>query len=79
MTATAPRCAKTAYNPAIEVGSAGGSRPLPLVCVECGETSDDGEGRRAELAVTLLDEEWDGPDEVAVFCPECWSREFSDA
>jgi hypothetical protein len=29
------------------------------------------------FAVDLIDEV--EPDEVAVFCPECWSREFSDA
>ncbi len=36
----------------------------------------------AELAVKLRDGyEFDkeAPDEVAVFCPKCWSREFSDS
>ena len=53
------------------------SRRVALVCIECGVTSEDGEGWKAKLAVDLLEEE--EPDEVAVFCPECWSREFSDA
>ena len=48
-----------------------------LVCIECGETSEDGEGWKAELAIDLVDEV--EPDEIAVFCPQCWSREFSDA
>ncbi len=50
---------------------------MTLVCIECGETSHDGAGWKAELAPDLLDEV--EPDEVAVYCPECWSREFSDA
>ena len=29
--------------------------PMTLVCTECGETSDGGEGWKAELAVKLLD------------------------
>jgi gamma-glutamyl phosphate reductase len=36
---------------------------------------------KAELAVRLLDEyefDGEGPDQVAVFCPRCWSREFSN-
>jgi hypothetical protein len=55
---------------------------MRLVCDECGETSEDGEGWKAELAVKLLDEDefdGEGPDEVVFFCPRCWSREFSDA
>ena len=28
-----------------------------LICIECGETSEDGEGWKRELAVDLLDEE----------------------
>ena len=55
---------------------------MTLVCTECGETSEDGEGWKAELAVKLLDEyevDTEGSDEVAVFCPRCWSREFSDS
>ena len=45
-----------------------------LVCVECGATSDDGTGWRAELAPD------DGVDEteVPVYCPACWDREFGD-
>ena len=50
---------------------------MTLTCIECGETSEDGEGWKAEVAVDLLDEE--EPDEVAVFCPGCWTHEFSDA
>jgi hypothetical protein len=53
----------------------------PLICIECGETSEDGEGWKAELAVRLLDEyefDGEGSDEVAVFCPRCWLREFGD-
>ena len=55
---------------------------MRLVCIECGETSDNGEGWKAELAVKWLDGyevDGEGPVEVAVFCPRCWSREFSDA
>ena len=44
-----------------------------LICIECGETSENGEGWKGKLAVGLLDEE--EPDEVAVYCPKCWSRE----
>ena len=49
---------------------------MALICIECGEMSKDGEGWKGELAVDLLDEE--EPDEVAVYYPECWSREFSE-
>ena len=48
---------------------------MTLTCIECGETSEDGEGWKAELAVDLIDEV--EPDEVAVFCLERWSREFA--
>jgi hypothetical protein len=58
---------------------------MTLVCIECGKTSEDGEGWKAELAVMLLDK-YDGveredvePEEVTVYCPTCWSREFGDA
>jgi hypothetical protein len=54
---------------------------MTLSCIECGETSEDGEGWKAELAVMLLDGyefEMQGPHEVTVFCPRCWSREFTD-
>ena len=53
---------------------------MRLVCVECGATTDDGEHGKAVLAVSLLEEdEFDEEEhEVAVFCPECWSREFGD-
>ena len=53
-----------------------------LVCTECGVTSGSGEGWKAELAVRLLDDDEsdkERPNEVAVFCPRCWSREFSDS
>jgi hypothetical protein len=56
-------------------------RVARLICIECGETSEDGEGWKAELAVRLLDEyefDGEGSDEVAVFCPRCWLREFGD-
>jgi hypothetical protein len=52
---------------------------MTLICNECGETSEDGEGWKAELAVKPLNEhEFDeqGPREVTVFCPRCWSSEF---
>jgi hypothetical protein len=55
---------------------------MTLVCIECGETSERGEGWKADLALSLLDEvELDGeePNEVAVFCPTCWAREFRNA
>lgn len=45
-----------------------------LRCIECGATSEDGAGWKAELAVDLLDEA--DPDEVAVYCPECCEIEF---
>jgi hypothetical protein len=55
---------------------------MTLICDECGETSEDGEGWRAELAIKLDDGyEFDvqGAHEIVVFCPRCWSREFSDS
>jgi hypothetical protein len=54
---------------------------MTLICSECGETSEDGEGWRAELAVKLVDGyevDVQRPNDVAVFCPRCWSREFGD-
>lgn len=45
----------------------------PLVCVECGATSADGRRWRAEY---VTDDEEHDPDEVAVYCPECWEHEF---
>ena len=45
-----------------------------LVCAECRRTSSDGEGWRAELGLDLEDER--EPEEVAVYCPACWQREF---
>ena len=55
---------------------------MTLVCIECGETTEDGEHWKAELAAKLVDRyevDVQGPHEVAVFCPRCWSREFSDS
>jgi hypothetical protein len=55
---------------------------MSLICIECGETTEDGEGWKAELGVKLLNEnEFDeqGPSEVTIFCPSCWSSEFSDS
>ena len=55
---------------------------MTLVCIECGETSENGDGWKAELAAKLVDRyevDVQGPHEVAVFCPRCWSREFSDS
>ena len=47
--------------------------PQTLTCIECDKTSEDGVGWRAEIGVDIDNEE---PDEVAVFCSECWEREF---
>ncbi len=47
---------------------------MALICIECGDTSEDGEGWKAELAVVFEDEE--EPGEVAVYCPQCSEREF---
>jgi hypothetical protein len=44
-----------------------------LICVECGTASDDGDAWRGEL---VTDDEQVDEDEVAVYCPECWDREF---
>jgi hypothetical protein len=54
---------------------------MTLICDECGETSEDAEGWKAVLAVTLLDgyEYKVEPEEVAVFCPRCWSRDCADS
>ena len=62
----APRRAKTSYDR---------RRVAPLICIECGDYEQNGEGWKGELAVDLLDEE--EPDEVAVYCPDCWEREFN--
>ena len=45
----------------------------PLVCANCGTVSEDGEGRKAEIAMDENDE-----GEVVVFCPVCWESEFRD-
>ena len=47
--------------------------PGELVCVECGATSTDGRGWRAELAP---DDAGNDEPEVPVYCPACWEREF---
>ena len=55
---------------------------MTLVCIECGETCERGEGWKAAVAVPVLDEldvDEDEPNEVAVYCPTCWAREFRDA
>ena len=49
---------------------------MTLRCVECGATSETGEGWMAALADTTDDEE---PDEIVLYCPECWRREFGDS
>jgi hypothetical protein len=47
-----------------------------LRCAECGrEAPPDALGWRADIADDLRD---DDPPYVAVFCPECWEREFGD-
>jgi hypothetical protein len=47
-----------------------------LRCDECGDTTTDGTGWKAALAVGGEDAE--DVQEVAVFCPECAEREFAD-
>jgi hypothetical protein len=48
--------------------------PAPtLVCVECGASSVHGDGWKAELATGF---ELDDTDEIGVYCPSCWAREF---
>ena len=46
---------------------------IELVCVECGATSEDGRGWRAEIAP---DDEGHDAAEVPVYGPECWRQEF---
>lgn len=45
-----------------------------LVCVECGATSEDGRGWKAEPAPDLL--EGVHEPETAIYCGGCWDREF---
>ena len=59
----------------IKRSSASASGAGELVCQECGVTSKDGAGWRAEVAPDLLEGVDD--DEVAVYCRQCWPREFS--
>jgi hypothetical protein len=48
-----------------------GVSPNPVVCAECGATSDArAEGWRAYL---------DDCTQAVTFCPECAEREFSDS
>lgn len=47
----------------------------PLVCAQCGASSPpDARGWRGELVVG--DEDDEAAEEVAVFCPACYAREF---
>jgi hypothetical protein len=45
---------------------------LPLTCVECGATSDEGAGWKTYV----VDE---AAGETATYCPDCPQEEFSDA
>lgn len=47
-----------------------------LVCAECGATTTDGRGWRA--LPTVGDEAAEDEDQMAIFCPECMEREFSE-
>jgi hypothetical protein len=47
-----------------------------LICVECGATTEDGRGWKAEVAPDLLERR--DADEIAVYCPECWQAEFGE-
>ena len=53
------------------------TKPSALTCVECGATSEDAIGWKAEVAPDLLDGVDD--DEVAVYCSACWAAEFGEA
>ena len=44
-----------------------------LVCVECGASSAEGARWKAEF---VTDGELEDDDEIAVYCPACWNREF---
>ena len=44
-----------------------------LVCVECGARSAEGARWKAEF---VTDDELEDDDEIAVYCPACWVREF---
>jgi hypothetical protein len=55
---------------------------MALICDECGETSEDGEGWTAVLALMLLDGyeyKVKGPEGGRGLLPRCWSREFADS
>ena len=47
-----------------------------LTCVECAATSEDGTGWRAYPVG--MDDEMDDEEMVAVYCPECAERQFSE-
>jgi hypothetical protein len=49
------------------------THPRPLRCEECSRLSHDGVGWRAGIAFDPDDGE---PAHVAVYCPDCWDREF---
>jgi hypothetical protein len=44
-----------------------------LVCAECGASSTDGARWKAEF---VTDDELEDDDEIVVYCPACWNREF---
>ncbi len=46
-----------------------------LNCVECGATTEEGRGWRAEY---VRDDEEQDLDEVVVYCRECWDYEYGD-
>lgn len=48
---------------------------VELACTACGTTTEDGTGWRAEIAP---DDAGADVPEIAVYCPECWEREFGD-
>jgi hypothetical protein len=62
------RCGRLREVEAPAASGAGG-----LVCAECGATSKDGSGWRAELAP---DDEGVDQLEVPVYCGRCWTHEF---
>lgn len=69
---TGPRICETCGRPRPIESPA--QRPGALVCLECGATSADGAGWRAELAP---DDAGIDEREVPVYCPACW-EEFGE-